>query len=81
MDDEITDREARRLGQHVDRLAGLAARAHQSIAEDVLLADDDEVGSLEALLESEHADTGWPGGNASNSAKLFDRPEVLRRAP
>ncbi len=67
--DEIADRKARRLGQHVDGRALLAARAHEAVAEDVLLADDGELRRLEALLEAEHADgrRACPG-SASASA-------------
>ena len=53
--DEIADGEAGRLGDDVGGAARLAARAHQAVAEDVLLADDGEVRRLEALLQAEHA--------------------------
>ena len=43
---------------NVGGAARLAARAHQPVAEDVLLADDGELGRLEALLEPEHGERG-----------------------
>ena len=49
---EVADAEAGRLGDDVGGAAGLAAGAHQPVAQDVLLADDGEVGGLEALLEA-----------------------------
>ncbi len=52
--DEVADGEAGRLGDEVGGAARLAARAHQPVAEDVLLADDSEVGCVEALLHAEH---------------------------
>ena len=56
--DEIADRQARRLGQDVDGGALLAARAHQPVAEDVLLADDGKLRRLEALLQPQHGERG-----------------------
>ena len=66
--DEIADRQARRLGEHIDGAALLAARAHQAVAENVLLADDGELRRLETLLEAEHGEAVAPPGSASASA-------------
>ncbi len=48
---EIAGREARHLGDEVLRALGLALGAHETVAEDVLLADDGEVIGLEAVLQ------------------------------
>jgi hypothetical protein len=53
MDDEIAGGEARRLGDDVCSFPRALARAHQPVAENVLLGDDCEVTGLEAALEAE----------------------------
>ena len=75
--DEIADRKARRLGQHVDGAALLAPRAHEAIAEDVLLADDGDLRRLEALLEAEHADGRGRAGQRQRLGVGFDARHVL----
>ncbi len=75
--DEIADRQARRLGQHVDGAALLAARAHQPIAENVLLADDGDLRRLETLLEAEHADGGRVAGQRQRLGVGFHALHVL----
>ena len=75
--DEIADRQARRLGEHVDGTALLAARAHQAIAEDVLLADDGDLRRLETLLEAQHADGGRVAGQRQRLGVGFHALHVL----
>ena len=54
--DQIAGREARRLGDEILGRRARAARPHQAVAEDVLLADDGGVGGLEAAFEPEHGE-------------------------
>ena len=54
MHDEIAGRQARHLGDEIVRALGRAARPHQPVAQDVLLADDGDVGGLEAAFEAQH---------------------------
>ena len=56
MDDEVAGGEARHLGDEVLGPARGAARPHQAVAEDVLLADHRGVGGLEAAFEPEHGE-------------------------
>ena len=56
VDDEIAGREARHLGDEILRAARGAARPHQAVAENVLLADDGGVFGLEAALDAEHGE-------------------------
>ncbi len=59
---EVADAEAGGLGDDIGGAAGFAPRPHQAVAQDVLLADDGEVGRLEALLDPEHGEgrgLGW----------------------
>ena len=56
MHDQIAGGEARRLGDEILRPPRRAARPHQPVAEDVLLADDRGVGGLEAAFEPEHGE-------------------------
>ena len=56
MDDEVAGGKARHLGDEVLRALRLPARAHQAVAEDVLLADDRDIVGLEAGLEAEHGE-------------------------
>ena len=75
--DEIANRKARRLGQYVDGRALLAARAHQAVAEDVLLADDGDLRRLEALLDAEHADGGRLRRQRQRLGVGFDPRDIL----
>ncbi len=52
MDDQIAGAERGRLAEHVAALARLTA-AHQAVAENILLADDGEIGRLEAALRGQ----------------------------
>ena len=54
--DEIAGREAGRLGDEIVGAAHGAARPHQSVAENVLLADDGGVVGLEAGFDAEHGE-------------------------
>ena len=54
MHDEIAGRQAGQLGDEILRALGGAARPHQAVAQDVLLADDRGLGGLESGLEAEH---------------------------
>ena len=56
MDDEVAGGERARLRQHVLGAAPAPRLADQSVAEDVLLADDGEVGRLEPLFERDHGE-------------------------
>ena len=54
MHDQVAGRETGGLGDEVLGLAAGSARAHQPVAEDVLLADERGVLRLEAGLDAEH---------------------------
>src|SRR5205085_12081639 len=56
VDDEIARREARHFGDEIRRALAAAPRPHQAVAQNVLLADDRELGGLEARFEPEHRD-------------------------
>src|SRR5208283_5865771 len=56
MHDEIAGGKRRGLAQQGLRALGLAAPAHQTIAENVLLADDREVRRLETVLDPENGE-------------------------
>ena len=56
MDDEIAGGEARHLGDEVFGPARGPARAHQAVAQNVLLADHRGVGGLEPAFEPEHGE-------------------------
>ena len=73
---EVADGEAGRLGDEVGGPARLAARAHQPVAEDVLLADDGEIGRLEALLHAEHRKAHLAGGQRLGLGEALDLARV-----
>jgi len=52
--DEIAGGEARRLGDEILRPARASARAYQAVAQDILLADDCDLGRLKPVFEPEH---------------------------
>ena len=56
VDDEVAGRQRRRLGDEVLRPARAPLRAHQPVAEDVLLGEDGEVAGLEARFEAPDGD-------------------------
>ena len=78
MHDEIADAEAGRLGDDVGGAARLAPRPHQPVAQDVLLADDGEVGRLEALLERQARRT--PAASAGSALGLGVALDLARVA-
>ena len=51
---KVAGREAGRLGDEILRALGGAARPHQTITQDVLLADDRGVGRLETGFQAQH---------------------------
>ena len=53
MHDEVAGRETGRLGDEIVGAAHGAARPHQTIAQNVLLADDGRVGGLETEFDAE----------------------------
>ena len=62
MHDQIAGREAGRLGDEILGAAGGAARPHQPVAKNILLADDRGVFGLEAGFDAEHGErhrTAW----------------------
>ena len=54
--DEVAGGEARDFGQRIGGALALAAGAHEAVAEHVLVADDGDVGRLEAGLERQHGE-------------------------
>ena len=86
VDDEIAGGEARRLGQRVGGALALSRRADEAVAQHVLVADDRDVGRLEACLERQHRKpTVSAGGSAFSVAKSATgfrlREAVIDRAP
>src|SRR5262245_40668405 len=77
VDDEVADGKARRLGQNVGGAARLAARAHEAVAQNVLLGDDGELGRLESLLEAEHGKRGDAAGKGQGLSKALNLRLVL----
>ena len=69
MHDQIAGREAGHLGDEIFRAAAGAARPHQPVAENVLLADDGGVGGLEAGLDAEHGERDRVLGQRCASAQ------------
>ena len=74
--DEIADGEAGRFRDDVGSAARLAPRAHEPVAQDVLLADDGEVGRLEALLEAEHREGRLAGRQRQRLGVALDLVRV-----
>ena len=60
MDDEVAGRQRRRFGDEVGGALALLRAAHQPVAENVLLGDDDEVVGLEAGFERQHGERRLP---------------------
>ncbi len=56
MHDQIAGREACHFGDEIVRAPHRAARTHQPVAENILLADDSGVFGLEAALDAEHGE-------------------------
>ena len=56
MDDQVPGREARHLGDEVLRPVRATPRAHQAVAQNILLADDGGFEGLEAALEPEYCE-------------------------
>ena len=76
--DEIADRQARRFGQHVRRASCLAPRPHETIAEDVLLADDGEFRRLEALLQTKHGEASHARRQRQRLGEALDLHDGLQ---
>ena len=74
--DEVAGGEARHLGQRIGGALALAGGAHQAVAEHVLVADDGEVGRLEARFERQH---GEPGGGLRQRLQVGERLDLLQR--
>ncbi len=71
VDDDVAGRQRRRLGDEVGGLLALLGAAHQAVAEDVLLGDDDEAVGLEAGLERQHGERPpAPASSFSTSASV-----------
>ena len=88
MDHEIAGRKAGDFRNEIVELAAGFARAHQTVAEDVLFADDGEFVGLEAGLHAEHGQHGLvarrclhraPGVDAGDMAELVV-PQHARHA-
>src|SRR6202047_1369925 len=58
MNHEIAARKARHLGDEIVELAARFSWPHQPIAENVLLADDDDMVGLKTGLHAEHGEHG-----------------------
>jgi hypothetical protein len=58
MDNEIASGKARHLGNEVLRAACRAARAHEAIAQNVLLADYGRLGGFEPAFEPKNGQCG-----------------------
>ena len=80
--DEVAGRQRGDFGDEVVGALGGAARPHQPVAEDVLLADDRGVGGLEAGFEAEHRQRDLrlrqrqrllPGGDRREIGRARDR--------
>ena len=69
---EVADGEAGGLGDEIGGPARLAPRAHQAVAEDVLLADDGEIGRLVALFHAQHRKAHLAAGQGFGFGEAFD---------
>ena len=76
VDHEIAGREAGDLGDEILRLAGAAARPHQAIAENVLLADEGGLGGLETAFEPEHRQPDLRGRQPQRRRPRRHRSEI-----
>src|ERR1051325_5666329 len=70
---EVARVEAGALGDEVLRPLGGAAPPHQPVAEDVLLGDDREIGSLEAGFEAETGERDLRAGGAQYVGRSEER--------
>ena len=92
VDDEIAGRQCREFGNEVRGLLGLAAAADETVAQNILFGDDDEVIGLEAFFDSQNdqaRDGPVPGhevlpalraGEWRHLMVLEDRLEAIARA-
>ena len=71
VNDEIADRQARCLCQHVGSAAHALPLTHQPVAENILLANDDKIRSLEAFFKTEHG-----AGRLSRAQRLHVRERL-----
>jgi hypothetical protein len=74
--DQIAGREAGRLGDEIVGAALRAARPHQPVAENVLLADNGGVFGLEARFDAEHGQRHRGLGQAQSVRPRRDRREI-----
>ncbi|MGA7986496.1 MAG: chromosome segregation protein SMC, partial [Burkholderiales bacterium] len=74
--DEIARREAGRLGDEIIGAAHSAARPHEAVAENILLADNGGAGGLEAGLDAEHGERYRGLGQAQGLRPGTDGAEI-----
>ncbi len=73
MDDEVVGGEAADLRQRIDGALALTRGAHEPVAKHVLVADDRQVGRLEAGFQRQHGEAGDARLQPGKVAKGFDR--------
>ena len=76
MDDEVAGGKARHLGDEVLRPLRLPARAHQALAQHVLLADERDIVGLEACLDAEHGERDLRPRQSERLRPGSDRREI-----
>ena len=76
MDHEIAGGKARDLRDEIVELAARPARPHQPVAENVLLADDGDLVSLEAGLHADHGQHGFVAWRRLHGAPGVDAGQV-----
>ena len=78
MYDEVANREAGCFGQNIGGFADALSLAHQPIAEDILLCDDDEIGRFKPVFQSKNAEAGHSRFQSLQLGKVLDLARVLQ---
>ena len=73
MHDEIARRKRGDFVQEIGGLLRLAALAHETVAQNILFGDDDEIAGLKALLHASHRQRDFSGRNAQRLRQRRDR--------
>ncbi len=74
--DDVAGRERCHFGDEIGSPLALLRAAHQPVAQNVLLGDDDEAVGLEAGLERQHGKTRLPGFELFRFGQRCDAPQI-----